>query len=483
MQFFSSDHIDEDERVILSNRKLESTDRADTPDALKKQRRAIKSTISDAAEVKRENVELSVSKPPKYTGGHWQGWHCEGSPLRTIFGIIMWDVLFMDVPNVFYSPYQDHPLDLLYGPLFYSSRAEAIELKFSWLLKAPMEEILAFVASTYHANYKARCRGVQWSHPLHLIQAVCLCLKGSGLVSLCKLLVANFRHFQGGAPDLLLIRGYRSTPPSKLQIRRGNLCSMCSRIRDNETNSSLNSSGTHAVDFEFINMDTWLGPDWRRFGSDRFRPLVHNEEDFYSLLHPRGSKVSSDNRFEKNAIVEFFRSTGRRDEAGSSSATCVDITEEPSSHTESAHEGVVRSDDYSSSNHAGGDDGAVAVEAEGAEGDAEVAPDVLTPAKYNKFAYYGPHLQNPCVGCRDETCDESAHGDALICYSWINEWTFECMFVEVKGPTDRLADRQAVWLHALEAGGSGAAVCQIREGRAGQQCGHHETGFAFMHED
>ena len=46
----------------------------------------------------------------------------------------------------------------------------------------------------------------------------------------------------------------------------------------------------------------------------------------------------------------------------------------------------------------------------------------------------------------------------------------------MKGPTDRLADRQAVWLHALSVGGGvPSVVCQIREGRNGQETGHHES--------
>ena len=35
------------------------------------------------------------SSPYAYTGGHWMGWHCEGSPLRTLFGLLMWDILFL----------------------------------------------------------------------------------------------------------------------------------------------------------------------------------------------------------------------------------------------------------------------------------------------------------------------------------------------------------------------------------------------------
>lgn len=51
----------------------------------------------------------------------WQGWHCEGGILRTLFGVCMWDVLFADLPHVFLTAYQDLPLDFPY-PSFYFSR-------------------------------------------------------------------------------------------------------------------------------------------------------------------------------------------------------------------------------------------------------------------------------------------------------------------------------------------------------------------------
>lgn len=44
--------------------------------------------------------------------GGWQGWHCEGSLLRSLFGLLMWDVVYCDMPDVFQTPYQDAPLDL-----------------------------------------------------------------------------------------------------------------------------------------------------------------------------------------------------------------------------------------------------------------------------------------------------------------------------------------------------------------------------------
>lgn len=33
--------------------------------------------------------------------GSWAGWHCEGSPLRALWALLMWDVIFTPVDDVF----------------------------------------------------------------------------------------------------------------------------------------------------------------------------------------------------------------------------------------------------------------------------------------------------------------------------------------------------------------------------------------------
>ena len=53
-------------------------------------------------------------------GGGWIGWHCEGSPVITLFGILFWKVIFANIPNVFLSPYQDAPLDLKFLDFFHN---------------------------------------------------------------------------------------------------------------------------------------------------------------------------------------------------------------------------------------------------------------------------------------------------------------------------------------------------------------------------
>jgi hypothetical protein len=51
----------------------------------------------------------------------WQGFHCEGSFFRSLFGLLLWSEIYYNVPNCFLTPYQDVPLDFSY-PAFVENR-------------------------------------------------------------------------------------------------------------------------------------------------------------------------------------------------------------------------------------------------------------------------------------------------------------------------------------------------------------------------
>ncbi len=68
----------------------------------------------------RSDVDDSAEFQSAVDGDGWQGWHCEGSVLYAIFGLLMWDVIYSDLPDVFLTPYQDAPLDMLYSSYYIS---------------------------------------------------------------------------------------------------------------------------------------------------------------------------------------------------------------------------------------------------------------------------------------------------------------------------------------------------------------------------
>ena len=50
--------------------------------------------------------ELALRHYAQPEHGGWSGVHDEGGVVRTLFGLLLWDVVFADVPDVFRSPYQ-----------------------------------------------------------------------------------------------------------------------------------------------------------------------------------------------------------------------------------------------------------------------------------------------------------------------------------------------------------------------------------------
>ncbi len=44
--------------------------------------------------------ELALQHYATADGGCWQGTHSEGGIWATLFGLLMWDVLFTDIPEV-----------------------------------------------------------------------------------------------------------------------------------------------------------------------------------------------------------------------------------------------------------------------------------------------------------------------------------------------------------------------------------------------
>ena len=70
------------------------------------------------------------------------GLHAEGSIISNLFVMFFWDIEFMDIPDVFHSPFQSAPLDMMTTD-FYTSRQQLIDKRLEWL-KAADEEVLHF---------------------------------------------------------------------------------------------------------------------------------------------------------------------------------------------------------------------------------------------------------------------------------------------------------------------------------------------------
>ncbi|WZZ07975.1 hypothetical protein YC2023_093896 [Brassica napus] len=136
-------------------------------------------------------------------GGGWQGMHTESSIWLTIFGLLMWDILFSDVPGVFQTRFQTAPLDLE-TESFYQTRKETIEAQLEKVASGMAEEILII---SYETHRGTACRGVAWERfSLEELRAAVACVGGKCVASLCRYLAQDYRSWCSGMPDLLLWR-------------------------------------------------------------------------------------------------------------------------------------------------------------------------------------------------------------------------------------------------------------------------------------
>lgn len=136
-------------------------------------------------------------------GGGWQGTHSEGSIWMTIFGLLMWDVMFSDIQDVFQSKFQTAPLDLGTDD-FYKSREDIAESQLKRIRDGMAEEMLI---SSWELHQGTSCQGVNWArYSLTDLRAVVACVGGHRLASLLRHLAVDYRSWSSGMPDLLLWR-------------------------------------------------------------------------------------------------------------------------------------------------------------------------------------------------------------------------------------------------------------------------------------
>ncbi|KAI8566921.1 hypothetical protein RHMOL_Rhmol02G0080000 [Rhododendron molle] len=136
-------------------------------------------------------------------GGSWQSVHTESGIWLTIFGLLLWDAIFADVPDVFRTRFQTAPLDLETDS-FYEVRKTIIEPILVKIYDGAAEE---FLITSWETHLGTSCRGVNWDrHSLSKLRAAVTCIGGPCLASFCRHLAQDYRSWSSGMPDLLLWR-------------------------------------------------------------------------------------------------------------------------------------------------------------------------------------------------------------------------------------------------------------------------------------
>jgi hypothetical protein len=83
--------------------------------------------FESVSDVEKSQLEIIATSRFQHMCGDWIGWHSEGSILRSLYAMLMWDELFeVNVDDVFQTKYQEAPLDLYADcGLFYSNRLDS----------------------------------------------------------------------------------------------------------------------------------------------------------------------------------------------------------------------------------------------------------------------------------------------------------------------------------------------------------------------
>nr|XP_060611764.1 fanconi-associated nuclease 1 isoform X1 [Anolis sagrei ordinatus] len=140
--------------------------------------------------------------------GFDQGIHGEGSTFTTLFGLLMWDIIFMDgIPDVFRNAYQAFPLDL-YTDSFYENRREALESRLELLREASAETLRGWIEDVWSAQEGKASALISWERfsSLQQAQSLACCFGGPFLSGVFSRLSKDLRHSRGGLPDLVVWR-------------------------------------------------------------------------------------------------------------------------------------------------------------------------------------------------------------------------------------------------------------------------------------
>ncbi|KAI9874494.1 MAG: hypothetical protein M1830_009685 [Pleopsidium flavum] len=132
----------------------------------------------------------------------WKGYHSEGGIVRTLFGYLFYDVLFMYVPNVFQTAYQTCPLDL-HTDAFFPSRASEINHRLVEIGNGAGGRLLQEVND--REKEKQTCVvGIDWAFEIDDLLEIIECFGGEALATVCKVMAQEYQQRGGGIPDLFL---------------------------------------------------------------------------------------------------------------------------------------------------------------------------------------------------------------------------------------------------------------------------------------
>lgn len=336
--------------------------------------------------------------------------------------------------DVFLTPFQDAPLDLNSFPDFYKNRQAAILLKVAELKRSTDAQLVELVADGWRRHYGTVCRGVNWSAwSLKFLQLVAMSVGGEGLAGIGRTLCVNFRHFSGGLPDLLLMKGARRR---RVEGNVGEWDVARPAGGDGaESRASHCGDESRASEWEGVDLDELVG---------EVSPLLSLTFSLACVL------FLSDMRMRAGKARRVADAMGRLIISWQGGIAARGLA------LDAASQG-------------GGDDElswlwADAIETQRRKGGRRNSGRRSAAGDGGRAAAAAADASADGGGSASDTAsrsDEDASGLSLDEDRY--EYRFEAKLVEVKGPNDTLMDRQTAWLAILRSAGIDARVCRVVE--------------------
>ena len=158
----------------------------------------------ETGEDKQVEGECSVEEMclSSYRALGWKGYHSEGGILRTIFGYLFYDVLFLYIPNVFQTEFQTCPLDL-HTDAFYPSRMSEVNARLNEISNGDAARLVQGVWDE-HSERQTCIVGLDWTYALEDLLEIAHAFPSAALSSAMKVMVQEYGQRGGGVPDLFL---------------------------------------------------------------------------------------------------------------------------------------------------------------------------------------------------------------------------------------------------------------------------------------
>ena len=194
--------IEKEDPPILTRQS--SSGRRDSEPAVNDSKRGRKTIWLDELDTG-EHVSVEAMCLSWYRKQGWKGFHSEGGILRTLFGLLFYDILFAYVPNVFQTAYQIAPLDL-HTDAFYGTRISEISRRIVEIGNGDAEQLLRETWER-ESERKTCAVGVRWDeYELDDLVEIVRCFRGEALGVVMLTMAQEYAARGGGVPDLFLWR-------------------------------------------------------------------------------------------------------------------------------------------------------------------------------------------------------------------------------------------------------------------------------------